>query len=388
MQFTDTRIAYQVKTDKELKRALILFQLMSNAIFSKFGVRILRFIMKMGIPIQGIIKATLFNHFVGGENLEQGSELIQRLSKVKMNGILDFATEDIEEDAEVDDIVNELLRDIKITSDNPNIPFAVFKPSALTSVKSLETFSTKAKEELNAKEKQQYEKMVTIYNRVFSYACQLKVPLMIDAEESWTQRIVDEMAMMMMEKYNKEQVIAMNTYQLYRTDRLEFLKYQYKEAKLKGLHFGAKLVRGAYMEKERKIAFEKGYLSPIYSTKEETDQAYNDALEFCIEHSEDILLFSGTHNHYSNEYTMELMKKKGIPNNHPNVWISQLYGMCDHISYCMADMGYNVCKYIPYGKVKIVTPYLLRRAEENSSVTSHAAIEISLISQEIKRRNI
>lgn len=388
MQFTDTKVAYHIKSDKELKRALLLFRLMKNAVFSKLGTRSLRLMMKMGIPIQGIIKATLFNHFVGGENLHEGSILIDRLSKVNMNGILDFATEDIEEDADVEEILNELYKDIKCTAENPHIPFAVFKPSALTSTKSLETFSSKPKEQYTVKEQEQYNKMADIYHKVFSMAHELKVPLMIDAEESWTQQVVDDMAMLMIEKYNTNQVIAINTYQLYRTDRLDFLKIQYDQAKSKGLHFGAKLVRGAYMEKERKRALEKGYKSPIYNTKEETDQAYNGALKFCIEHHEDMLLFSGTHNQYSNEYTMELMKNNGLPNNHPNIWISQLYGMCDHISYCMADMGYNVCKYIPYGKVKIVTPYLLRRAEENSSVTSHVPKEISLIKQEIKRRKI
>lgn len=388
MQFTDTKVAYQIKTDKELKRALLLFRLMKNAAFSKVAVRSLRYLLKLGVPIQGIVKATLFNHFIGGENLQQGTELIKHLAKANMNGILDFATEDIDEDADVQDILDELYSDIKCTAENKNVPFAVFKPSALTSVKSLELFSSKPKEQYSATEQLQYSKMVEIYHKVFSLAKQLKVPLMIDAEESWTQQVVDDMAMLMIETYNTNEVIAINTFQLYRTDRLEALKQQYEHAKAKGLHFGAKLVRGAYMEKERKRALQKGYKSPIFNSKEETDQAYNDALKFCIEHHNDLLLFSGTHNQYSNEYTMQLMKEQSLPNNHPKVWISQLYGMCDHISYCMADMGYNVCKYIPYGKVKIVTPYLLRRAEENSSVTSHVPKEISLITAEIKRRNI
>jgi proline dehydrogenase len=194
------------------------------------------------------------------------------------------------------------------------------------------------------------------------------------------------MAMLMIEKYNSNEVIAINTYQLYRTDRLDYLKFQYQQAKSKGLFFGAKLVRGAYMEKERERALSKGYESPIFNSKEETDHTYNDALKFCIDHYQDILLFSGTHNQYTNEYTIELMKEKNLPNNYPNIWISQLYGMCDHISYCMADMGYNICKYIPYGDVKIVTPYLLRRAEENTSVTSHVPMEILLLKQEINRR--
>jgi proline dehydrogenase len=388
MQFSDTKVAYQSKTDKELKRALLLFQLMKNPVFSKIGVRSLRIMMKMGIPIQGIVKAVLFNHFIGGETLQEGSELINRLNKVNMNGILDFATEDIEEDADVDDTLNELCKDIRITAENKHIPFAVFKPSALTSVKLLEAFSSKPKEAYSEKEHQQFNKMVSIYDKVFSLAHELNVPLMIDAEESWTQQVVDDMAMLMIEKYNKNAVIAINTYQLYRKDRLDYLKYQFDQAKSKGLHFGAKLVRGAYMEKERKRALERGYESPIFNTKEQTDQAYNDAQKFCIDHHKEIMLFSGTHNQYSNEYTMQLMKENGLPANHPNVWISQLYGMCDHISYCLAGMGYNVCKYIPYGKVKIVTPYLLRRAEENSSVTSHVPTEIRLIKEEIKRRNI
>jgi len=388
MHFTDTKVAYHIKTDKELKRALLLFRLMKNPVFSKIGVRSLRLMMKMGIPIEGIVKATLFNHFIGGETLQEGSELIDRLSKVNMNGILDFATEDIEEDENVDATLDELCRDIRITAENKHIPFAVFKPSALTSVKLLENFSSKPKEAYSEKELEQYNQMVDIYHKVFSLAKELNVSLMIDAEESWTQQVVDDMAMLMMEKYNTSSVIAINTYQLYRKDRLNYLKFQFEQAKLKGLHFGAKLVRGAYMEKERKRAFERGYESPIFNTKEETDRAYNAAQKFCIDHYKEIILFSGTHNQYSNEYTMELMRENGLPQNHPNIWISQLYGMCDHISYCMADMGYNVCKYIPYGKVKIVTPYLLRRAEENSSVTSHVPKEISLIKKEINRRNI
>jgi proline dehydrogenase len=388
MQFSDTKVAYQIKSDKELKRALFLFRMMKNPAFSKIGVRSLRIMMKMGIPIQGIVKALLFNHFIGGESLREGSELIDRLSTVNMNGILDFATEDIDEDDDVEETLNELFKDIRITAENKHIPFAVFKPSALTCVKLLEQFSSKSKDAYSEKEKAHYEKMVNIYDRVFSLAHELNVPLMIDAEESWTQQVVDDMAMLMMEKYNKQSVIAINTYQLYRKDRLDYLKLQFEQAKSKGLHFGAKLVRGAYMEKERKRALERGYESPIFETKKLTDQAYDAAQKFCIDNYREILLFSGTHNNDSNEYTMQLMKENNLPKNHPNVWISQLYGMCDHISYCMADMGYNVCKYIPYGKVKIVTPYLLRRAEENSSVTSHVPTEIKLIREEIKRRNI
>jgi proline dehydrogenase len=192
--------------------------------------------------------------------------------------------------------------------------------------------------------------------------------------------------MEMMQTHNKEKVIVVNTFQLYRTDRLDFLKHSWDVAREKGFLLGAKLVRGAYMEKERRRAGKMGYASPIYETREETDKAFNDAIRFCVDHIDDIMLFMGSHNQFSNEYLMKLMEEKGLPENHPNIWFSQLYGMCDHITYSLAARGYNVCKYIPYGKIKIVVPYLLRRAEENSSISSQSSLEIELLRQEINRR--
>jgi proline dehydrogenase len=386
MVFTDTQIAYRLKTDSELKKALKLFRMMRNPLVSGLGVRVLRAMFKIGLPIGSIIKATLFKHFIGGKTIEEGSSLVDRLYKFNVSGILDYATEDKDSETEIQSTIKELHRNLEFASNNPAIPFSVFKPSAFASSRNLEKFSSG--KELAPLIKAKLDLMRQRYFEVFTNAANLGVPLMADAEESWTQPIVDQLVMEMMGAFNKEQVIAVNTFQLYRNDRLDYLKKSWEISRKKNFLLGAKLVRGAYIEKERLRAYKMDYPSPVYDTKMETDNAYNEAIKFCVEHIEGILLFMGSHNEYSNKYLMKLMEENGLPRNHPNIWFSQLYGMCDHITNNLAAQGYNVCKYIPYGKIKIVIPYLLRRAEENSSITDQSAQEIELLRQEIIRRSM
>jgi proline dehydrogenase len=382
--FDNTEIAFQSKSNSELIRAYRLFKIMGNTRLVKISNSMARFAINIGFPVGWLAKPTLYKHFVGGETIEMCRKTVENLSKYNVKAILDYSVEGKENDDDIEKALQETLKSIKNSGSNSNIPFSVFKPTAFGKCIVLEKAS--AGNELNEKEKLEIEKFRTRISQLCQAAFEVDVPILIDAEDSWYQPVIDQVTEQMMEKYNQKKAIVFNTYQMYRVDRLDYLKAAHQKA-IQGKYFlGAKFVRGAYMEKERARAAEKGYPDPIQPDKESTDRDYNLALKYCVENLNSISIFNGTHNDYSSAYLPALMEEHGIAHDDKRIWFSQLLGMSDNISFNLAHSGYNVAKYLPYGPVNHVLPYLLRRAEENTSVKGQSGRELLMITKELKRR--
>jgi proline dehydrogenase len=384
INFDNTEEAFKNRSTQELKETEFLFKMLNHKVLGGIGKPLLKFAVKVGLPVKGIIKATLYKHFVGGETLEECLPLVEILEKNNVKAILDYSEEGKAEEKEIEHAFLSLLENIHFAGSHKKIPLTVFKPTAIGAHHLLERVSSGAT--LNSKEADAYKNFERRFEQLCEAAYSENIPIMIDAEEFSTQKAMDDMANRMMEKFNKERVTVINTFQMYRHDRLQYIKECHEMAKQNGYLFGAKLVRGAYMEKERARAIEKGYPSPINNTKEETDKAYNDAVRYCMSYIDEIFLFIGTHNEDSCRLGAELLDQSGKAKDFHHVWFSQLLGMCDHISFTLGHLGYNVAKYVPYGPVKTVTPYLIRRADENSSVAGQARKEMALLDKEIKRR--
>ncbi len=386
MKFDNTEIAFQSQSNSELKKAYRLFKIMGSTGLVKTGNKLARLAISIGFPVGWAAKPTLYAHFVGGETIKSCQKVVDKLGNYNVKAILDYSVEGKEKDEDIEKAHVETLNSIKNAGANVNIPFSVFKPTAFGKSIVLEKVSSGA--QLNEKEQKEVEKFKSRINQLCQTAFKLDVPILIDAEDSWYQPIIDEVTETMMEKYNKEKSIVFNTYQMYRKDRLEYLKAAHKKATESNYFLGAKFVRGAYMEKERARAEEMGYPDPIQPDKASTDRDYNLALKYCIENIQNISIFNGTHNEYSSGYLTELMKEHDLENNDSRVWFSQLLGMSDNISFNLSEKGYNVAKYLPYGPVQHVLPYLLRLAEENTSVKGQSGRELLLISAELKRRKL
>jgi proline dehydrogenase len=383
--FENTEIAFQSKSNSQLKRAYLLFKIISFPIIVKIGKILMPIALKLNLPIKGLIKSTIFSQFCGGESISECSSTINNLGKYGVGTILDYSVEGQESLEEVENTVNEIIKTIERGANDPNIPFAVFKVTGVASFSLLEKVSLDIP--LSEKEQKEFQEIEERVERICqrAYACNL--PVFIDAEESWIQKAIDDLAFKMMCKFNSERAIVYNTIQMYRWDRLKFLKTSLDEAKNHSLVYGVKLVRGAYMEKERLRAEKLGYKSPIQETKEDTDNDFNAALEFICENNTYFALCAGTHNEESSMLLTHLMEKQGLSATNNRFYFAQLLGMSDHISFNLANAKYNVAKYVPYGPVKEVLPYLLRRADENTSVAGQTGRELSLIQKEKKRRS-
>lgn len=384
LSFDNTEVAFSGKSTADLNRSYWLFKMVSNNGLVSFGKAFTNFAIKTHLPIKGFIKATIFKQFCGGENIHECLTAVNNLGKYNVGSILDYSVEGKTTDSEFDATAAEIMATMDEAKKNKHIAFAVFKPTGLCSLDLYAKVSAKAN--LTPAEQESWKKVQGRYDAICKKAYDTQVPLFIDAEETWMQDAVDDLVQVMMEKYNKEKAIVFNTAQLYRKDRLEYLHRIYKDAKEKKYFLGFKLVRGAYMEKERERAAEMGYPSPINETKADTDKMFDDAVEFCVTHLDIISVCAGSHNENSATSLVNLMQKHNVPNNHPHVWFSQLLGMSDHISFNLASAGYNVAKYVPYGPVKNVLPYLIRRAQENTSVKGQTGRELSLIIKEKQRR--
>ena len=380
----NTEIAFISKSDRDMLKAKLLYKIMASPFITKVAKNLTQLALSIKFPVNWIVKPTIYNHFVGGETIDECIPAVKLIGKYGVKSILDYSVEGKESPEEIEKVMEETLKSIENAGKFENIPFAVFKPTAFTSSHILTKASTG--EELTDEEKKEARNFKTRVRKLCQKAYDAGVPILIDAEDSWYQNFIDETVEEMMQIFNKEKAVVFNTWQMYRKDRLEHLKESYKKA-VDGKYFlGAKFVRGAYMEKERERAEKMGYESPIHETKEDTDKSYNDALKFSFEHREIISIFNGTHNEESTLLLVELMNKNNIDKKDNRFWFSQLYGMSDHISFNLGAAGYNVAKYLPYGPVKHVLPYLFRRAEENTSVKGQTSRELMLISQEIKRR--
>ncbi|HEX7411972.1 MAG TPA: proline dehydrogenase family protein [Bacteroidales bacterium] len=386
LSFDNTKIAFRYKTNADLTRAYWLFRLISSNLLVTAGKTFTHLALGIHLPISRAIKHTLYKHFVGGETIEECALTVRLLEKYNVKAILDYSVEGGKDTETMARTLAETLRTIFNASKDINIPFAVFKPTAFASAEVLEKANSgKVQSQEILAEAENFKQRVETLCR---FAYETGVPLMIDAEDSWYQSFVDDVVTEMMKKYNKKKPIVYNTLQMYRTDRLGFLKISYQKAVAGNYQLGIKFVRGAYMERERKRALEMGYPSPIQPDKAATDRDYDAALTFSVEHIDRISIFNGTHNEISNLHLTDLMEKHGLAKNDSRIWFAQLYGMSDHISFNLADAGYNVAKYMPYGPVRNILPYLIRRAEENTSISGQMGRELSLIVREKKRRKI
>ena len=382
--FENTEIAFKGKSNGALTKSWLLFKVLSKSKLVVVANKLLGIALKIGIPIAWAVKPTVYGHFVGGDDISGCEKSVRELEKYNVKAILDYSVEGKESPEDIQNALRETLKSIENAGKDNNIPFAVFKPTAFTTANVLEKVSLRSK--LTNEEQKESESFRDRINTLCKAAHEADVPILIDAEDSWFQVFIDDVVTKMMEKYNKEKAIVYNTLQMYRWDRLDYLKQDYEKA-VKGNYFlGMKFVRGAYMEKERERAEIKGYKDPIQPDKDSTDNDYNAALKFCMNHIDKISVFNGTHNEYSSFYLTELMKEKGLKNDDFRIYFAQLFGMSDHISFNLADNKYNVAKYVPYGPVKHVMPYLFRRAEENTSVAGQTGRELGLIIKEQNRR--
>jgi proline dehydrogenase len=384
IDFNDTQIAFASKTDWQLTERYWLFRLMNSPTLTKLGTAVLGWAIRWKLPVKGLIKATIFKQFCGGETVSECLPVIEELAKSNIKSILDYSVEGEESEAGFDSVVEKTIYTIEKSKETPNIPFAVFKMTGIARFGLLEKVS--AAQTLSADELGEWNKVKSRLHKICAAAHDARLPVMIDAEESWIQAAIDSLADEMMEHYNKHQPLVYNTIQLYRKDRFAFLKSSFAKAEKGDYYLGVKLVRGAYMEKERQRAAALGYPSPIHDTKADTDRDFNLAIDFCLEHIDRIGVCAGTHNEESSLKLARLIQEKNLPLNHPHLYFSQLYGMGDHISYNLAKAGFNVAKYLPYGAVKFVLPYLFRRAQENTAVAGYASRELRLLIAERTRR--
>ncbi len=383
--FEDTETAFALKTDTELDRAYFLFKMIQSEPLVRIGTAITNFALKAHMPVEHLIRASVFDHFCGGVTEEDCLPVIEKMYTKNVHATLDYSVEGKEDENQFDLAQKIILQNIDFAQEKNSIPFAVFKPTGFGRFALYQKLTEGI--ELTTEEKSEWQKVIQRFDTVCKVAHDKNVTLLIDAEESWMQGAADDLIELMMQTYNKEKAIVFSTLQMYRWDRLDYLKGLYKRAIANGFCVGMKVVRGAYMEKERERAEEKGYPSPICKDKQATDDNYNAAIRFMMD-NEKMALFAGTHNEESSHLLMELADEKEISKNDSRLWFGQLYGMSDHISYNLAKEGYNVAKYLPYGPVRDVMPYLIRRAEENTSVSGQTSRELSLLKRERKRRKL
>jgi proline dehydrogenase len=384
--FNNTEVAFSLKSDSELDRAYFLFKMIANEPLVRIGTAVTNFAIKAHLPVEGLIRATVFDHFCGGVNEDDCLKVVDKMFTKGVSSVLDYSVEGKEEETQFDAALEMTLKTIIFAKEKLAIPFAVFKPTGLGRFELYEKLGEK--KSLNTSEQEEWNRVVVRFEKVCQSAFNNDVALLIDAEESWMQDAADELVEKMMVKYNKEKAIIFNTLQMYRWDRLDYLKELHKKAIAQNFHIGMKIVRGAYMEKENKRAEEKGYPTPICESKIATDKNYDAAILYMIEHLDKMAIFAGTHNEESSYILMELMQKNNIAHNDSRIFFGQLYGMSDNISYNLAKNGYNVAKYLPFGPVRDVMPYLIRRAEENTSVAGQTNRELNLLKTERKRRKL
>ncbi len=384
--FDNTEVAFALKSNSELDRAFYLFEMIKREPLVKIGAAVTKFALKAHLPVEGIIRATVFDHFCGGVTEEDCMPIIDKMFTKNVCSVLDYSAEGKETEEQFDLAMEKTLNTIKFGKEKESLPFAVFKPTGFGKFSIYQKITEG--EALTAHEEVEWKRVKERYTIVSKAAYEADVPLLIDAEETWMQDAADDLIEEMMRKYNTKKVIVFGTLQLYRWDRLDYLKKMYERSKKQGFKIGMKLVRGAYLEKERERAIEKCYKDPICATKEATDKMYNDVLMYMMENIDDMAIFSGTHNEESSYLLLDLIAKFGLEKNDSRVWAGQLYGMSDHISYNLSKEGYNVAKYLPFGPVRDVMPYLIRRAEENTSVVGQTNRELKLLKEERKRREI
>jgi len=384
--FDNTEVAFKLKSDSELERAYFLFKMISKEPLVKIGTTMTKFALNLNLPVEGLIRSTVFDHFCGGVNEKDCMPTVDKLYDVGVYSVLDFSVEGKEEEAQFDATAEKVVELTHFAQNKSSMPFSVFKP---TGFGKFEIFQKKTEKiPLSQAEEQQWQQIVRRFDSVSKAAYDCNISLLIDSEQSWMQDAADFLCEEMMAKYNREKAVVFNTLQCYRWDRLDYLKKEHEKAKAGGYKLGYKIVRGAYLEKENERALEKGYPTPICGSKKETDDNFDEVMRYIMSNLDDISLFVGTHNEMSTYLAMDLMDEMKIDKKDRRMWFGQLYGMSDHITFNLGEMGYNVGKYIPFGPVKDVMPYLIRRAEENTSVAGQTSRELSLLKKERQRRKM
>ncbi|WP_375324406.1 proline dehydrogenase family protein [Flagellimonas sp. GZD32] len=384
--FENTAIAFELKSDSELERAYFLFKLIANEPLVRIGTAVTNFAIKAHLPVEGLIRATVFDHFCGGVSEKDCLPIIDKMYDKGVCSILDYSAEGKEVDNQFDFALEKTLEILDFVKEKDAMPFAVFKPTGFGRFKLFEKMS--AGLDLTSEEEAAWNRIVGRFDKVCKKAHDLDVCLLIDAEESWMQKAADDLVLEMMQKYNKEKAVVFNTFQMYRWDRMTYIKELFEKGASEGFKIGAKVVRGAYMEKENERASEKGYESPICKSKQETDENFDEAIVYMMGNLEQFSVFAGTHNEHSTHELIHLMERHNLAPDDARVWFGQLFGMSDHITYNLAAHGFNVVKYVPYGPVRDVMPYLIRRAEENTSVAGQTSRELGLLQKERKRRKL
>ena len=384
--FDNTQVAFSLKSDTELKRAYFLFNMIGSQPLVKIGTALTHFALKAHLPVEGLIRATVFDHFCGGVTEKDCLKVVDKLYTKGVSSVLDYSVEGKEEEAQFDAALAMTLKTIEFAKEREAIPFAVFKPTGFGRIDLYEKVGEKVT--LSEAEQMEWNSVINRFDIACKAAFEKDVMLLIDAEESWMQDAADAIVTDMMRKYNQQKAIVFNTLQMYRWDRLDYLKQLHEQAKTEGFHIGMKLVRGAYMEKENARAAEKGLKSPICISKEATDINYDAAVLYMVDHLEQMAIFAGTHNEESSYKLIQLLDEKGISKDDKRIFFGQLLGMSDNISFNLAANDYNVAKYLPFGPVRDVMPYLIRRAQENTSVAGQTSRELTLIKKEKERRRL
>jgi len=384
MLLDNTKNGFTLKSNFELKKAYFLFRIISNKSLTNIGKKALQIALKLRLPILFLVKRTVFEQFCSGESLDDSFETVQRLYDKNVKSYLSYSVEGLENEKSYDLSLKEVLNSIEFVANNNIIDFTVFKPTAIANSKILQKVSEK--KILDEKENELYATALERFDTICNLAHKKGVKMLVDAEESWIQDPIDEIVLKMMMKYNKHEAIIYNTAQMYRHDRLNYLNRLKNIAEKEKFFIGIKLVRGAYIEQENKRAIKNNYKSPICDSKNLTDTNFNNGASFILSNLNIFSLFSGTHNEESIYKIIDIMKLNNINKNNSKIWFGQLYGMSDNISFNLANKGFNAIKYLPFGPIKEVIPYLIRRAEENTSVKGQTSRELELIKTELKRR--
>ena len=384
--FDNTETAFKLKSDSDLERAYFLFKMIANEPLVRIGTAATKFALNIHLPVEGLIRSTVFDHFCGGINEKDSMTTVDNLEKEKVYSVLDFSVEGKEDEVQFDAAMEKVIELTHFAKDKSSMPFSVFKPTGFGRLKIYQKITENIP--LSESEEVEWKNIEKRFEKVCKAAYDCNVTLLIDSEETWMQGAADFLCEKMMEKYNKERPVVFNTLQCYRWDRLEYLKKAHQHAKSNGYKLGYKIVRGAYLEKENERAEQKGYRTPMCDSKKSTDDNFNAIMTYILDNIDDISLFIGTHNELSSYLAMEIMESRKLAKNDPRIWFGQLYGMSDHITFNLAKEGYNVAKYIPFGPVSEVMPYLIRRAEENTSVAGQTSRELALLKKEKKRRGL
>lgn len=386
LDFNNTENAFALKSNAQLKKAYWLFKLVASKSLVGLGKKAATLALKLGLPIREVVKKTVYDQFVGGETIEECEPIIEKLLSYNVYSLLDYSVEGKKEEADFDATKDQIVQTVKYGAQSKGVPFAVFKVTGIASFDLLQKYSEG--KVLSEFEERAFERAKNRVEEICYTAANFGLQVLIDAEETWIQPAIDVLAQEMMQEFNSEKVVVYNTLQMYRTDRLDYLKEGLANAQAAGYKFAVKLVRGAYMEKERERAEEKGYPDPIQPTKTASDESFNNGVKFVLANIDDMSLVAGTHNEESSAALAQLMEEAGLAPSDPRIWFSQLYGMSDNLSFNLAAAGFNVVKYLPFGPVKETLPYLIRRAEENSAAGGQTSREMRLIQQELKRRGI